>query len=293
MAGGATELSGARDVEIIDLEISASNCQKFPFYPVDIYQSVGGLSSNNVPLICGGCCPDHSECFAYKDTDWKPSFLMSETKRLLSITTSPFLKENYQLIISGGYIYNSSVNTTEALTEEGWKTTLPQLPYHAHAHCMTQLNSTSVIAMLGQNTFILQDLNKGWDEGPLLNYARYAPSCARIRKNKTSFEFSVIVVGGHNGTFMTSTEILDQGASIWQTGPDLPFGIDVAQLIEDSLGGVVLIGGYSAKDAYLDSLFRLDNAEAQWEELPQKLSTGRHWHAAFLIPDYLTNCTMN
>ncbi len=293
MAGGATELSGARDVEIIDLEISASTCQKFPFCPVDIYQSVGGLLSNNIPLICGGAYPEHSECFAYKDNDWKPSSSMTEPKRALTITKSPFLKEDYQLIISGGYYYNSTVNTTEALTEEGWKRTLPQLPFPADAHCMTQLNSTSVIAMLGQNTFILQDLNKGWVDGPLLSYGRYAPSCGRIRKNRTSFEFSVIVVGGDNGTLMTSTEILDNKASIWQTGPDLPFGIDVAELIEDSLGGVVLIGGYSAKDSHLDSLFRLDNAGAQWEELPQKLSSGRHWHAAFLIPDYLTNCTVN
>ncbi len=218
---------------------------------------------------------------------------MTETKRLLSITTSPFLKENYQLIISGGYNFNSSVNTTEALTEDGWKTTLPQLPYHAHAHCMTQLNSTSVITILGQRTFILLNLNEGWVTGPLLNYPRNYQSCARIRKNKTSFEFSVIVVGGDNGTLMTSTEILDNKASIWQTGPDLPFGIDVAELIEDSLGGVVLIGGRSETDLYVDSLFRLDNAGAHWEKLPQKLSSGRQWHAAFLIPDHLTNCSIN
>ncbi len=293
MAGGATELSGARDVEIIDLEISASTCQKFPFYPVDIWQSVGGLSFNNVPLICGGCCPAHSECFAYEDNDWKPSFLMSEEMVASAITTSPFLKEDFQLIISGGYYYNTSYNTTQVLTKEGWETTLPQLPFLASAHCMTQLNSTSVIAMLGQRTFILQNLNDGWVEGPVLTYSRWGPSCARIRKNKNSLEFNVIIVGGHNGTSMASTEILDEGASLWQKGPDLPFGIHTAELIEDSLGGVIFIGGNSAKDAYLDSLFRLDNAGAQWEELPQKLLSGRDWHTAFLIPDYLTNCTIN
>jgi hypothetical protein len=272
--------------------MSTSTCQKFPDYPVDIAQSVGGLSFGNVPLVCGGGYLEHSECNAYEDNNWKPSASMTEPKRALTITKSPFLKEDYQLIISGGYYYNSTVNTTEALTEEGWKRTLPQLPFPAEAHCMTQLNSTSVITILGQRTFILLNLNEGWVAGPLLNYPRYYQSCARIRKNKTSFEFSVIVVGGDNGTLMTSTEILDNEASIWQTGPDLPFGIDVAELIEDSLGGIILIGGYSAKDAYLDSLFRLDNAEAQWEELPQKLSSGRNWHAAFLIPDYLTNCTI-
>ncbi len=292
MAGGYTKSGNCKDVEIIDLEMSTSTCQKFPDYPVDIAESVGGLSFGNVPLVCGGGFPEHSECYAYEDNNWKPSASMTETKRLLSITTSPFLKENYQLIISGGYNFNSSVNTTEALTEEGWKTTLPQLPFPVAGHCMTQLDSTSVIAMLGKSSFILQNLNDGWVEGPVLTYSRWGPSCARIRNNKDSLEFSVIVVGGDNGALMTSTEILDQGASIWQTGPDLPFGIDVAELIEDSLGGVVLIGGYSAKDQHLDSLFRLDNAGAQWEELPQKLSTGRHWHAAFLIPDYLSNCTI-
>jgi hypothetical protein len=272
--------------------MSTSTCQKFPNYPVDIAQAVGGLSFGNVPLVCGGCNPDHSECYSYEEKDWKPSFSMSEAKKLSTIIKSPYLTEEYQLIISGGDFNQSYVNTTEALTEDGWKTTLPQLPYHAHAHCMTQLNSTSIITILGQNTFILQDLNKGWDEGPLLNYGRYAPSCGRIRKNKTSFDFSVIVVGGNNGTCMTSTEILDNETLRWQAGPDLPFGVYVAKLIEDSLGGVILVGG-DYKRVYVDTLFRLDNAEAKWEKLPQILLTGRLWHAAFLIPDYLTNCTIN
>jgi hypothetical protein len=273
--------------------MSTSICQKFPNYPVDIAQSVGGLSFGNDPLVCGGGWPEHSECFAYEDNDWKPSFLMSEAKISSTIIRSPFLTEEYQLIISGGYIYNSSVNTTEALTGGGWKKTLPQLPFSVNSHCMTQLNSTSIITILGQRTFILQDIYKGWVDGPLLNYDRYGQSCGRIRKNKTNFEFSIIVVGGNNGTVMTSTEIFDVGTSIWHTGPDLPFGIYVAEFIEDSLGGVILIGGRSETDLYVDSLFRLDNAGAHWEKLPQKLSSGRQWHAAFLIPDHLTNCSIN
>jgi hypothetical protein len=32
---------------------------------------------------------------------------------------------------------------------------------------------------------------------------------------------------------MSSVEILDEGADEWREGPELPFGIDQAQLVED------------------------------------------------------------
>ena len=50
-------------------------------------------------------------------------------------------------------------------------------------------------------------------------------------------------------------EILDEGASEWRTGPNLPFTIKQAAMVEDPLGGVKLIGGY-ASDHSLDTLFR-------------------------------------
>jgi hypothetical protein len=62
-----------------------------------------------------------------------------------------------------------------------------------------------------------------------------------------------------------TTEILDQGANEWRQGPELPYGISVSNLVEDSSGGVVLIGGQIDFDGYYNatsSIFRLPNAGA-------------------------------
>ena len=76
---------------------------------------------------------------------------------------------------------------------------------------------------------------------------------------------------------MTSVEILDEGASEWRNGPDLPFGITEAALVEDPTGGVILVGGKSDDEKFLRTLFRLSDAgdDAKWIEMPQKLEFGR------------------
>ena len=77
----------------------------------------------------------------------------------------------------------------------------------------------------------------------------------------------------------------------WKRGPCLPFGITAASLVEDNNGGVILVGGQSIENYSLKTLFRLPHAEGQWEEMNQTLKMGRHSHAAFLIPDAITDCT--
>ena len=65
-------------------------------------------------------------------------------------------------------------------------------------------------------------------------------------------------------------------------------------IVQDRDGGVVLVGGGSSH-GLSDTLLRLPHAgaNAAWEELPQKLMTGRQGPVAFLIPDDLINCTLN
>jgi hypothetical protein len=65
---------------------------------------------------------------------------------------------------------------------------------------------------------------------------------------------SIIVVGG---SYLSSVEILDEGSNKWQTGPELPFGIEDSQMVEDQIGGVVLIGGRSSLVDNLDTLYQL------------------------------------
>jgi len=77
----------------------------------------------------------------------------------------------------------------------------------------------------------------------------------------------------------------------WQKGPPLPFGITHSSLVEDGNGGVILVGGESSENSYLKTLFRLPHAEGHWEEMNQTLKIGRRDHAAFLIPEAITDCT--
>ncbi len=194
----------------------------------------------------------------------------------------------------------SHLDSVEILTKDGWETVLPSLPVTSIRSCLTLLNSTTPFLIGGiqdgsqlPNTYLLNTAanNKEWIEGPTLNFGREAHSCGRIRKDSSSPLFSIIVVGGVNGTNqyggMKSVEILDEGASEWRNGPDLPFGISYASLVEHPAGGVILVGGMSKDESFLQTLFRLSDAgdDAKWIEMPQKLKDGRRAQVSFLVPD--------
>ena len=252
--------------------------------------SVGALSSTG-PLICGGN-PVTKDCYRLENGVWKKSTPLNEAKCYSAICPS-FVMDDFQLIVTGGLSVSSSVFTTEVLTNEGWKTSLPALPEREYAHCMVKMNSTTVFAILGSSTYFMSNTEKKWVPGPKMNVGRDYAGCAMIKRKSTSHEKSVIVVGGSSK--LSSVEILDVGASQWRNGPNLTFGISSSELVEDHLGGVILVGGQSENSKYLDTLFRLPHAgdEAQWTELPQKLKLARRSHSAFLIPDSYVNCTLH
>jgi hypothetical protein len=186
------------------------------------------------------------------------------------------------------------------LTEEGWESNIPSLPVTIYAHCMVTVNSTTVMVIGGfQNnqysgkTFYFTYGEESWTEGPELKIERRDHRCGKIRRNKESQEMSIIVAGGYDGSYLSSVEILDEGSSEWQTGPELPFGIRDAQMVEDQNGGVVLIGGLSSSGDILDTLYQLqhEGQNAVWTKMEQKLKTGRSEHTAVLVPDNSVDCS--
>jgi hypothetical protein len=92
---------------------------------------------------------------------------------------------------------------------------------------------------------------------------------------------------------LSSVEILDEGSNQWKTGPELPFGIFVSQMIEDQNGGVALIGGESSSGDNLGTLYKLPHGgqDAVWTRMKQKLKDGRRYHTAFLVPDNIVDCS--
>lgn len=161
-------------------------------------------------------------------------------------------------------------------------------------HCMVLLNSTTVMAIGGyQNTvisnetFLLNMKQQEWVQGPPLNIARGAQSCGRIRKSQSTAKFQVIVVGGYNGSTLSSVEIFDEENFTWRSGPELPYGITDAELVEDPAGGVILVAGFVVEERkYLNTMQRLANSDSKnWIQMSQKLTTARKFHTAFLVPD--------
>jgi len=165
---------------------------------------------------------------------------------------------------------------------------------------MVFLNSSTLFVIGGyivptySNTYIMNtDGSKTWVTGPPLKFSRYLHSCSRIKSNlKTHESFSIVVAGGSN--LLSSVKVLDEGSNEWRQGPDLPFGIQGGAMVEDPEGGVILIGGQSPSNFYLDNLFRLSHVGdgASWKEMPQKLQFGRRYLTAIMIPDHIVNCTI-
>jgi hypothetical protein len=107
--------------------------------------------------------------------------------------------------------------------------------------------------------------------------------------------FSVVAVGGYNEQMLNSVEILDEGADHWRFGPGLPKTVSCAALVEDPLGGVILIGGFESGWSRSQKMYRLGHAGigARWLELPQKMSLGRVLHVAAMVPESVANCSLS
>jgi hypothetical protein len=208
-----------------------------------------------------------------------------------------------KILVTGGFDGpDSDHNSAEMLTEEGWESNIPSLPVTISGHCMVTVNSTTVMAIGGyQNnqisgkTFYFTLEKDSWTEGPELKNKRRFHSCGKIRRNKESQEMSIIVAGGLDVTsYLSSVEILDEGSNEWQTGPELPFGIEQSQMVEDQNGGVIFIGGFSSVSvSNLDTLYQLPHGgqDAVWIKMEQKMKTGRLRHTAFMVPDNIVDCS--
>ena len=192
----------------------------------------------------------------------------------------------------------------EILTSQGWQQTPFKLPFNIAEHCMVRVNSTTFLLIGGaqKDPFIRTNFNSSktffvnmdsgnWIKGPELKIGRSGHVCATIRQDG---KFSIIVAGGYNnmfGFYLSSVEVLDEGATEWRKGPELPVKLYGAAIVEDVKRGLILIGGKSGEEEYLDALYQLKDTQSDWLKLQQKLKNGRAFATAVLVPDKITNCT--
>ena len=287
--------------EVIDLESTSTTCKSPANLPAKVYATIGGLQFNENPIICGGRQNNISSnrCYSLENNNWVSSDSMNSVREFGAAARL----QDGSLLVTGGYsgVGSAVLNSTEILTEEGWKNKIPLHLGAIRYHCMVTVNSTTVMVIGGyQNgqlsgkTFLYTFGEKSWIEGPDLKYKRQHHSCGKIKRDKDNQEMSIIVAGGWDGSSkLVSVEILDEDSNEWQTGPELPCGIAASQMVEDQNGGVILIGGYSSSVDTLDTLYQLPHGDqdAAWIKMEQKMKTGRREHTAFLTPDNIADCS--
>jgi N-acetylneuraminic acid mutarotase len=286
--------------EVINLASSSSTCKNPPNLPAKVAGAIGGLVFKGNPIICGGNQNDvkSSRCYSLENNEWVSSASMNS----VGAEAAAAQLQDGKLLVTGGFDGSGShLNSAEMLTEEGWESNIPSLPFTIRAHCMVTVNSTTVMAIGGEQngqysgkTFYFTVGEESWTKGPELKIKRSSHSCGKIRRDKESQEMSIIVAGGSDdSSYLSSVEILDEGSNEWQTGPELPFAIGFSQMVEDQNGGVVLIGGYSSSVGILDTLYQLPHGgqDAVWTKMEQKMTTRRREHTAFMVPDNIVDCS--
>ena len=282
--------SGQTDlVEIIDLlNSTVTSCIGFPKFP---FASAGGqgLFIDDHPLICANEDGAHTNCYSFSSGIWKYNSSMNFIRNSFAMTKSPF-KNNSLLVTGGGPLV--IMNVDEAMVEGHWDVKSISLQLPIREHCMVFINSSTVMVLGGfsghvlNSTYTLNTEFPPWVEGPQMQDSRAFHSCGLVPNSALSTHLSIIVAGGTSGN-MASVEILDQGSNQWRRGPDLPIGSTYNTMVAHPLGGIIVLGGKSLDLGPLDKLFYLPHAgpNAQWQELPQKLSVARALIVAVLVPD--------
>ena len=290
---GYTENGETNEVEIIDIS-SNKTCENLPNYPDQTEGAIGGVDPNNNPFICV-----RENCSSFQSHSWLTIPYFNSSRSYAALTPFPYSNETQKYLVTGG-IGSESLSTWEILNGDDKKPSSGLLPVSINKHCMTIVNSTTILMIGGiqndiwgsSSTYFFNTESENWIEGPALKVGRIDSTCGRIKKDSQSSQYTTIVIGGKDpeGNILSSVEILDDGSIEWQTGPELPLPNHAASLVEDSQGGVIIIGG--CKGSYnLGSLLHLTDAKSNWAEMSQKLKTPRSFATAFFVPDEIVNCS--
>lgn len=95
--------------------------------------------------------------------------------------------------INLGQIHQQS---SEILTNDGWKSIQSDMPLGIQFHCMVLVNETSAMVIGGDTspsansnrTFFFDFINQIWSQGPDLKTGRHEHVCGMVNKDKNSDE---------------------------------------------------------------------------------------------------------
>ena len=205
-------------VEIVDL-INPNFALKWNDDRAARTGSIGGILQNR-PFICGG--------FDRNLETFNNGIILGSNQEIPLIkgrrfASSVVLNET-RLLVTGGVAENGKdLNSSEFISLDQPPEDGPKLPFTVSAHCMVQVDSTSIYLIGGwqdnkksEKTWIIDAKNNfAIKEGPPMNNPRSSHSCATMRLNNKVF---IIVVGGFG--LKSHTEILDTSlpTNKWKPG---------------------------------------------------------------------------
>ena len=144
------------------------------------------------------------------------------------------------------------------------------------------------IRLLEYLTFLKWPTNKTWimniatmtvKPGPSLKTARMDHGCARIRND------SIIVAGGFNDYFATSSEILKIGDLKWTSGPDTKESAFENRIVMSNRKDYVALslGGTGFNDGPTSNIYELNQERNEWQVL-DNVNGHRYWGSVVNVP---------
>ena len=144
-------------------------------------------------------------------------------------------------------------------------------------------------------SFYFKRTDESWTEGPTMANIRGYFGCGSFN---SEFHGGLITIafGGWNGgrTIYDNSEVILQGSNAWVEGPSLPQNMFQMSTIEKpDRSGLYIVAGYSKGVGELNSVMELTcpSSGCQWTVLEPKLQVPRAKHAAFLVFDFMFDCS--
>jgi hypothetical protein len=177
-----------------------------------------------------------------------------------------------------------------------WDTWLKNHVLFEVVHAVARVNATTSILKGGNTAFTTS--NKTWffnhvsqsfQAGPSLITGRWAHASATIQDKVTKEDIVAVVGGSSNSADLSSTELLINGESEWQEGPNLPQNRKLTHHSAIEIGGdLYTVGGItSSKDWTLETeIHRMScsNRICSWKTMNQELTVKRQFHSVVPIP---------
>merc|ERR1712137_337460 len=209
-------------------------------------------------MVCGGY-GGGNKCILYKNHQWMHSTNM-ETQRARA---SAVQIDPNQAIIIGGYDGNyDALKSTEIKTSTGSEEG-KDFPVTIYAHCSFKINSTHALVTGGvqddsdsASTWFVDLTKTRFTPGPKMTSPRTSHGCSTLQLGRKTFG---VVAGGYGP--LDSTEWID-------LKEDSPTRSEVLHL--DCPGDQI--------------------QSCQWQEMPEKLEVGRHYHVSLSLPESYDIC---